>query len=103
MEYQLVLQFRGGTLKDLEAIAALEERLALHLADLAKVDGHDIGSGEANVFLITSDPIGTFGAIQPVLDHANLLTGATVAYRPSHSNDYSVLWPAHFDEVFRVA
>jgi hypothetical protein len=103
MQYQLVLQFRRSPLEDLEAIVALEERLTTHLAGVAKVDGHDIGSGETNIFLITSDPIGTFGAIQPVLDHANLLTGATVAYRPSDSNDYSVLWPAQSNEVFRVA
>ncbi|HWZ70485.1 MAG TPA: ABC transporter [Casimicrobiaceae bacterium] len=103
MQHQLVLQFRGSTLEDLDAIVALEERLTIHLAGVAKVDGHDIGSDEANIFIITSDPIGTFGAIRPVLDHANLLTGATVAYRPSSGNDYSVLWPAQSDEVFRVA
>jgi hypothetical protein len=102
MQYQLVLQFRHRPLEDLEAIVALEERLDMHLAGIAKVDGHDIGSSEANIFIITSDPVGTFGAIQPVLARANLLLGATVAYRPSDGNDYSVLWPAQSDEVFRV-
>jgi len=100
--YQLVLQFRR-TVIDLETIVALEERLIEHLVGAAQVDGHDVGSDEANVFIITSDPIDTFNRLRPILDHTNLLTAATVAYRPINGHGYSILWPAQSDEPFRVA
>jgi hypothetical protein len=103
MHTQLVLQFHGSSLDDLDAIVELESTLIEQLAGGARVDGHDIGSDEANVFILTSDPIGTFGAIRPVLDRLNLLTAATVAYRPVNGHGYTVVWPAKFDKVFRVA
>jgi hypothetical protein len=103
MRYQLVLQFRDRSLDDLDAIVALEDSLIEQLAADAEVDGHDIGSGETNIFIFTSDPSGTFSAIQPVLDHAGLLHEATVAYRPVDGNAYTIVWPAHIREVFRVA
>lgn len=103
MRYQLVVQFRGDWLDNLDAIVALEDRLSEQLADIAEVDGHDIGSGQANLFVLTSDPIATFAAAKAVLDRASLLTAATVAYRPTDGEDYTVVWPTRFDEVFRVA
>jgi hypothetical protein len=103
MRYQLVLQFHGNALDNLDAIAALEENLIEQLAGFAEVDGHDIGSEEANVFVLTSDPVGTFGAIRPILDRVNLLTAATVAYRPVNGQTYTVVWPAQSNEVFHVA
>ncbi len=103
MRYELVLQFRGSSLGDLDAIVELEDFLIEQLAGAAEVDGHDIGSGEANIFIFTSDPIGTFSEIQPVLEHAGLLHDATVAYRPVDGNAYTVVWPANIGEAFRVA
>jgi len=39
---------------------ALEEDLIEKLGDSADVDGHDMGSGERNIFIFTSDPVRTF-------------------------------------------
>ncbi len=60
MKYQLVLQFRGDTLADYDAMIALEDRLREELTHSANVDGHDCGAGEANIFIFTSDPKATF-------------------------------------------
>ena len=103
MRYQLVLQFRGHSLDDLDAIIALEDSLIEPLAGVAEVDGHDIGSGEANVFIFTPDPIGTFDAIRPILDRAKLLTAVTAAYRSDSGSTYTVVWPAQSTHAFRVA
>jgi len=67
MDYQLVLQFRGDWLDDFDAMAALEEELTDVLGDSADVDGHDVGSGETNIFIFTSNPAGTFDSVKPVL------------------------------------
>lgn len=70
MRYQLVLQFRGDTLDDLDEIVELEDSLVDQLPKSAEVDGHDVGSDEVNIFIHTSEPIGTFAAIRPILVRA---------------------------------
>ena len=103
MSYQLVLQFRSSAFVDVDALLALEDSLIEQISSSADVDGHDYGSGEANIFVLTSDPIDTFGAVKPVLDRAGLLTSVTVAYRPINEDRYTVLWPAHSEKLFQVA
>ena len=63
MKYQLILQFPFSTLEDYDALVVLEESLSKHLANCADVDGHDAGSGEMNIFLLTDDPVQAFGII----------------------------------------
>jgi hypothetical protein len=67
MRYQLLLQFRGDSLVDYDAIAALEDELIEKLPE-ADVDGHDVGSGETNIFIFTADPVRTFQQAKPVLE-----------------------------------
>ena len=52
MEHQLVLQFRGDSLADCDAMVALEHELREELGNSADVDGHDVGSGETNIFIV---------------------------------------------------
>src|SRR5436190_21316646 len=68
MRYQLVLQFRGDSLADYDAMVALEDQLIDDLGHSAKVDGHDCGSGETNIFIFTSDPSVTFWRIRQTLE-----------------------------------
>ena len=42
MQFQLTLQFRGDSLGDYDAIAALKGELTEELGDSAEVDGHDV-------------------------------------------------------------
>lgn len=56
MKYQLVLQFQGDSLCDYDAMVALEDGLIAALDDSANVDGHDVGSGEVNIFIFTDEP-----------------------------------------------
>ena len=60
MDYQLVLQFQGDSLGDFDAMVALEDELSVLLADSADIDGHDIGSGQANIFIFSFNPTATF-------------------------------------------
>ena len=103
MLYQLVLQFRSDSLEDLDAIVELEDSLIEQLGQAAEVDGHDIGFGEINVFLYTSNPADTFASIQPILARASLLSGATVAYRRTDATEWTVVWPQHSGNTFNVA
>ena len=103
MQYQLTLQFRGDTLADYDAMVALEEQLANALGDSAEVDGHDCGSGETNIFILTGDAMGRFRRLTPVLEHSGVLGSLTAAYRDALGEDYTVIWPARSQKGFTVA
>jgi hypothetical protein len=93
MDYQLVFQFRGDSLADYDAMIALEDELIAELGDSADVDGHDVGSGETNIFIFTSDPAATFDRARPALDRRQQLQTVTAAYRKVGGERYTVIWP----------
>jgi hypothetical protein len=95
MQFQLVLQFNGDSLSDYDAMVALEDELIQELGDTAEVDGHDIGSGQTNIFIVTSHPEITFCRAKAVLERSQLLGGVAAAYRPVAGQSFTVLWPAH--------
>ena len=101
MDYQFVLQMSGELAEDLDSLIDLEDRLTEVLTD-ADVDGHDIGSGQANIFILTSDPRGTFLAATPVLQKANQLDNLTAAYREPDGEAYTVIWPTGSTKVFKI-
>ena len=102
MDYQLVLQFRGDSLGDLDAAIALEDELTEVLGDAADVDGHDVGSGETNIFIFTSDPAAIFHRARPVLERRQQLQAVAAAYREVEGEHYTVIWPEGSREEFRV-
>ena len=103
MDYQLVLQFRGDSLDHFDAMVALEDELTEELGDSADVDGHDIGSGETNIFIFTSDPAATFQRVRPVLERTHRLQAVTAAYREADGERYTVIWPEGSQREFIVA
>ena len=102
MRYQLVLQFQGDSLADFDQMVALEDALIETLAVAAKVSGHDIGSGETNIFIRTSDPKGTFERARLLLESRGHLEELTAAYRPAGGEHYTVIWPEGSDRRFKV-
>ena len=67
------------SLEDLDATVALEDALIEKLGAFADVDGHDVGSGETNIFIYTSDPAATFRQTKPVLERRQQLQSVTAA------------------------
>src|SRR5689334_19828420 len=102
MQYQLVLQFEANSVTDYDALMAIEHQLIDVLGGDA-VDGHDVGSGEVNIFLPTSDPQKTFHQIAPTLERTGYMATVTAAYRRTNEDQYHVLWPENFSGQFRVS
>lgn len=102
MKYQLVLQFRANSIADYDEMITLEDELIERLGSSAKVDGHDCGSGEMNIFIHTDEPNKTFEAIRPVVAERKLIEELTVAYRERAGEDYTVIWPIGFAKQFRI-
>ncbi|WP_298865500.1 hypothetical protein [uncultured Gimesia sp.] len=102
MEYQLIIQFPAESLDDFDALVRLEDRMIGAVGSAANIDGHDFGSGEANIFIITSDPKATFDLLRNQLELQGILDQCKVAHREISGEQYTVLWPADFKGVFMV-
>ena len=103
MSFQLIVQLRGETIIDFDAMVELENELIAVLDETADVDGHDIGSGETNIFIFTSNPSQTFHDIKPILEHMCLLESSTVAFRPSEGGSFKIIWPEVSNSEFHLA
>jgi hypothetical protein len=86
----------------LETLVNLEDAVAEVLGEAVDVDGHEIGSDEANIFLWAHDPIGTIAKLLPLLEQGGPLADARVAYRATGEDTYRVLWPRDSSEPFKV-
>ena len=76
--YQLVLQFPADAV-DYDDLIAIEEELLEAVEPPAEVDGHDFGSGEGNVFILTDEPAATLEVVLPVLEALSRHRDATIA------------------------
>src|SRR6266436_312490 len=97
MKYQLVLQFPANSLADFDEMIALEEELIKALGKSAKVDGHDAGSGEMNIFVHTDEPERILEKIRPVMAKREMFQNLVAAYREFSAEEYTVLWPVGSD------
>jgi len=94
MRYQFVLQWRESSISDYDEMIELEEQLSKAAATDGDLDGHDIGSGEINIFFLTETPDALFVRLRPVLFSLDRLATAHVAFRDVSKDEYTVIWPA---------
>jgi hypothetical protein len=91
MKYQLVIQ--KTETHNLDNIIALEDELSDVLDGEANVDGHDIGSGEANIFIITNNPEANYKKIKAYLGKRLEKERIRIAYRKTDGEEYVPLYP----------
>jgi hypothetical protein len=98
VKYQLVLQFPENLYGDLDWITETEDRLIEHLM-YAVIDGHEIGRGEVNIFILTNNPFATFESVKNILEEeSGYFENAKIAYRDFKNDTYICLWPANLAE-----
>jgi hypothetical protein len=79
----------------------LEGRLIDGLSGEHLVNGHDVGSGEMNVFVHTSDPDLACSEVRHLMNEDEQKQ-AIIAVRPFESDEYAVLWP-HDQNTFSIS
>jgi len=98
MEYMLVLQWlSSSTVKELDLLISLEDQIIGDIGDYGNVDGHDIGSGEMNIFVFTEDPKATFERIKNIGSIPNHMSNLKAGYREVGEDDYVPLYPEDLD------
>jgi hypothetical protein len=94
--YQLVIQ---RPVEDLDGLIELEDAIREQLGDAGEVDGHDIGVGESNVFVLTDQPKAAFERLRALVA---ALPSARAAYRRLTSSEWTILYPPGLKD-FEVA
>jgi hypothetical protein len=90
----LVLQFDSNSeTDDFEDLIALEDTLIVSLGNTSEVDGHDLGSGEMNIFVLTNDPVKTFSHCHAVVSSTRLASSFRAAYREAYGEEFTILHP----------
>ena len=102
MKYQLALQFPASSIADYDEMIALEDELIETLGKSAKVDGHDCGSNEMNIFIHTDEPKQSFEIIRPVVAKRKLIENLVAAYRELAGKNYKVIWPIGSEKILRI-
>jgi hypothetical protein len=102
MKYQLVLQLPFASDADCDRLISLEEAIENSLVELGIVDGHDIGSGEMNIFIHGDDPKSAFDRAKVLLGSRNDLRELKAGYRTFEQDEYVPIYPTglkHFSVV----
>ncbi|MBL7951245.1 MAG: hypothetical protein JNM62_05950 [Flavobacteriales bacterium] len=102
MEYLLVIQFPMSSIEDFDELIAMEDLLIDGLTNGADVDGHDMGEGEGNIFIITEDAKATFEGVRAILGKRVIWPVMRAGYRRTDKDAYTPLWPIDLRE-FTVA
>jgi hypothetical protein len=102
MKYQLVIQFQATSPDDFDDLMVLEDALRKEIGNSSLVDGHDFGSGELNIFVLTNNPDVAFQEVQEVAQRIHPKQRMRVAYRDLAKGGYNILWPPNLTH-FNVA
>jgi hypothetical protein len=92
--YQLVLQWpTSSSIDSYDSVIELEDLLIETLADDVVIDGHDLGAGQMNSFIWTSDPRSTFAAAQSELAANEFWAQVRAGFREESEEANTVTWP----------
>ena len=100
--FQMVLQFKPWGERDFDDLIRVEDHLIELLRGDAKVDGHDSGSDEVNIFIFCADPPSVLGRCVEAAEAAGFLPILSVAYRVVLGDVYTRLWPKGVSSPFEV-
>ena len=103
MKYQLVLQWpSSSSISEYDRLISLEETIRDGLGEFGIVDGHDIGSGEMNIFIHTDEPARAFERAKLLLDPRKDLDEMKAGYRDFDQDEYIAIFPQgieHFSVI----
>ena len=83
----------ASSIKDYDAMIELENTIIAGVGILGKVDGHDMGVGEMNIFVHTDQPILIFEMIKSLLGTKDFMPELKAAYRDVGKDNFTILYP----------
>jgi hypothetical protein len=102
MEYLLVLQLPGSSMRSYDEVLRIERRVGVALGGLAIVDGHETASGEISILVLTERPIEVLQRINEMPEGWEVVPALRAAYRKVDDDDFEVL-DGQSPRRFRIA
>jgi hypothetical protein len=99
-EFQVVLEFQGDDLANLDRVIALATKLEEELTS-GEVDGHDVGGGIVNIVIDTKDPGRCFEEAMRIIRNSEPKPAAA-GFREYEEDDYVRLLPAGDSTPFEL-
>ena len=99
-KYQVVLEFHGDDRENFDRVLVLEGKLEKALK-CGEVDGHDVGQGIVNIFVITKEPKRCFDEAIRIIAGVDPSPRAA-GYRNLDEDDYVRLWPQDDPTAFEL-
>jgi hypothetical protein len=96
----LVLQWPSSSasaVNDFDLLISLEDAIEESLGNLGIVDGHDIGSGEMNIFIFAQDPVLAFERVKSIPTISRHLSNLKAGYREVGKDEFQPLYPEGLD------
>jgi hypothetical protein len=93
MNFQVVLQWPASSINDYDEMVSVEDLLIEKLSKRCKVDGHDFGSNETNIFVHATDPHGAFEESRTIISGHRLWADIRIGYRKIEGDKYTAIWP----------
>jgi hypothetical protein len=98
MKYIFVIQWPGSSMEDYDEMVAIENLLISTVSKNSRVDGHDVGSDEVNIFIETNDPQRLYDEVTSLLGSHEAWSNIRLAYRSVEGDAYTVLWPKNLGD-----
>ncbi len=102
---QLVVQLPLSEATDFDSLIGIENGLIelFRKKHGAHVDGHDIGPGRFNIFIVPNESWApALGRIRAFLEFRGMFEGVLIARRPGGGEHYEVVWPADYRGTFEL-
>jgi len=101
-QQELVLQWPASSIKDYNTLIEIEGIINGGLGDLGKLDGHDMGTGEMNIFVRTDHPKLAFEKIKSLLGTKDFIPDLKAAFRDVGKDNFTIIYPTDLDH-FAIA
>jgi len=93
MKFQFVLQLPARSIEDFDNLCELEDEGISRIGSFGIVDGHDFGSGEMNIFILTDHPQMAFEVVEQLCLEKGLWSEFKAAFRELNGEAWTVLHP----------
>ena len=95
----MVIQWREEDIT-YDQLIEMENILDYDLGIGHEIDGHDMGSGQANIFMITNNPEDLLQQIKEILNESELSI-VKIAYREESKDEFTIVWPVG-EKIFEI-
>lgn len=102
MRYQVIFQFPETFFDTHDELVAFEDKFIASMPNTCHADGHDIGSGTTNFFVLTNSPLAALKHFRSHLGTNKVENNLRVSYREVGGEAYTNLWPFRDPRPFGI-